>query len=125
MPKTKEISIISGKNTSLVGFGKLAKVEIAKVKEIMATYLAKIDERTDYNELRITLKQHQHSKSFLHELQTELFIHPGVCFSAKLTHKNLYRALALLMTKILRELDHKKKKNPRQQPIRKLSKKII
>lgn len=117
------ISIVAGKNVSLVGFGSLDKAELNVIKQIMPVYINKIEERTDYTELRIRLKSHQHIKSFMHELEADLFI-PGTTLSVKANHKNLNRALALVMTKLLSKIEHLKKKGLRERPVRKLTKRL-
>ncbi|UZE93684.1 MAG: hypothetical protein IB618_02865 [Candidatus Pacearchaeota archaeon] len=117
--KEKEISIVIGKNVSLVGFNKFDKTEKDSILKVMNTYIKKIEERMDYDELKIRLKQHQRNKLFVHEIKAELFINPGAVLSAKSSHKNPYRALAQVMTKLVNEIIHKEKKGPRQRPIRK------
>lgn len=113
------------KNISLVGFDKLSEQELATIKQIMPGYISKLENKMDYLELRIRLKMHQHEKSFMHELDADLFI-PGRQLSAKTSHKNLYKALALTMSKLISGIDHHlKKKSPRNRPIKKFNKKII
>jgi len=123
--KTKEISFVEGKNVSLVGFDKLDKVEKESVIQVMNTYIKKIEERIDYDELKIRLKQHKRNKMFLHEIYAELFINPGNVLSAKFHHKNPYRALSQTMTKLINGIVHQKKKGQRERPIRKYSEKVI
>jgi ribosome-associated translation inhibitor RaiA len=107
------------KNVSLVGFDKLSEEELETVKQIMSSHIGKLENRTDYTELRIRLKIHQHEKSFIHELEADLFI-PGRQLGVKISHKNLYKALALTMSKLISEIDHYlKKKSPGNRPIRK------
>ncbi len=123
--KPKEISYVEGKNVSLVGFDKLDKIEKDSIMQVMNTYIKKIEERIDYDELKIRLKQHQRNKLFLHEINAELFINPGSVLSAKFTHKNPYKALSQVMVKIVNEIVHQKKKSQRERPIRKYNKKVI
>lgn len=115
-----ETPFAEGKNVSMVGFGKLAEIELETIKQIMPVYIKKLESRTDYTELKIRLKMHQHAKSFIHELDADLFM-PGSHLGAKITHKNLYKALALAMSKLLAEVEHHLKKKARQHPIRKFS----
>ena len=122
LKKEKAISIVNTKNVSLVGFNKLDKSEQETVKKVMATYIKKIEERIDYNELKIRLKQHQRNKMFIHEISADLLITPGINLNAKFTHKNPYKALAQVMIKIINEIKHQKKKNLRGISIRKLGK---
>lgn len=109
--KEKEISIVSGKNVSLIGFKQFDKSEQKVVKKVMSTYIKKIEERTDYEELKIRLKQHQRNKMFIHEIKADLLLTPGVNLNAKFTHKNPYKALAQVMIKIINEITHQKKRN--------------
>jgi ribosome-associated translation inhibitor RaiA len=111
MPKKeKEISIINSKNVSLVGFKQFDKIEQESVKKVMATYIKKIEERTDYQHLKISLKQHQRNKMFLHEIKADLLLTPGVTLNAEFTHKNPYKAIAQVMIKIINEINHQKRK---------------
>lgn len=116
------ISIVAGKNLALIGFDKLEHVELKTIKEVMAGYIRRL-ERVSYQELKVRLKLHQHAKSFIHELEAELYMH-GTTLNAKMMHKNLYKALALTMKKLLKEIEHLEKKSLRKKPIRKLSRKI-
>ena len=109
--KEKEISIVSGKNVSLIGFKQFDKSEQEIVRKVMSTYIKKIEERTDYEELKIRLKQHQRNKMFIHEIKADLLLTPGVNLNAKFTHKNPYKALAQVMIKIINEITHQKKRN--------------
>jgi len=120
--KTKEISIVAGKNISLIGFGGIDKSEINSVSNILALYIKKVEDRIDYNELKIRLKQHQKNKVFMHELEAELLVHPGLSFNAKETDKNLYKAISKIMSKLLNKISHEKKKSFREKPIKKLIK---
>jgi len=109
--KEKEISIVNGKNVSLIGFGAFDKIEQEAVKKVMSTYIKKIEERTNYNELKIRLKQHQRNKLFIHEINADLIITPGISLNAKFEHKNPYKAIAQVMIKLINEISHQKKKN--------------
>ena len=117
--KEKEIPFIEGKKVSLIGFSKLDKSEEEAVRRVMATYIKKIEERTDYNELKIRLKTHPKSKSFIHEIHSQLLITPGRSLSAKITNKNPYKALAQTMIKLINEITHQKKKKLREKSRRK------
>ena len=123
--KPKEINYVEGKNVSLVGFDKLDKIEKDTIMQVMNTYIKKIEERIDYDELKIRLKQHRRNKLFLHEINAELFINSGNVLSAKFTHKNPYKALSQVMIKIINGIVHQKKKSQRERPIRKYNKKVI
>lgn len=121
----KEINIILGKNIQLLGFGVLEPSEINIVTGLLQNYVKKIENRIDYDLLRLKLKMHQHSKTFMHELEAELFLHPGASFGTEVSHKNLYKAIATSMKKMLAEIDHYKKRDLRERPIKKLSKKVL
>ena len=85
----KEISIIEGKNIALIGFESLAETELEKVKEVMQTWLPKLERKVTFNELRIRLKQHARANYFIHELEANLFI-ARTTLGAKTTNKNLF-----------------------------------
>lgn len=123
--KGKEINIVMGKNIQLLGFGVLEPSEINIVQELLQNYLKKIDNKIEYDLLKLKLKMHQHSKTFIHELETELFLRPGTSLGTEVSHKNLYKAIATSMKKLLSEIEHYKKRNPRERPIKKLSEKIL
>lgn len=113
------------KNIQCQGFDVLEPSEMAIVTKLLKTYVKKIDRRTSYDLLRLTLKMHERGKIFIHELGAELFLRPGVSLGAEVSHKNLYRAISSVMKKLLSEIEHYKKKHTRQHPIKKLSKKVI
>ena len=115
----EEINIPEGNNLSLVGFKKLDKTEIDKVKEILLPYIKKLEEKTDYDLLKIELRIHPRSHTFIHELESDLLLRPGKILSAKSVDKNLYKAIPLLMKKLISEVEHIKKKTIRERPIRK------
>ncbi|MCX8193969.1 MAG: hypothetical protein N3G19_01250 [Candidatus Pacearchaeota archaeon] len=121
----KEINITLGKNVQLIGFDILEPSEISVIQHLLLNYIKKIENKTNYELLKLKLKMHQHSKMFMHELKAELFIHPGMVIGSILTHKNLYKGTSTIMKKLLSEIEHLKKRSPRNRPIKKLSKKII
>ncbi len=121
----KEINVTLGRNIQLLGFGVLEPSEIDIVNSLLQNYLKKIENKTDYELLRLKLKMHQHSKIFMHELEAELFVHPGMSFGTEVSNKNLYKGIGLLMKKMIAEVEHYKKRSPRERPIRKLSRKIL
>lgn len=123
--KGKEINITLGKNVQLLGFDVLEPSEIAIVNDLLQNYIKKIENKTDYELFRLALKMHQRSKTFIHELKAELFIHPGMSIGSTVSDKNLYRATAEVIKNLLSELEHLKKKAARNRPIKKLSRKII
>ena len=115
----KEINIIEGKNVQLIGFEELDDSEVKIANQLIGSNIVKLSNRTDYQLLRFKLKIHQKAKTFIHELEAELFIHPGKSLGATTTHKNLYLAISLVMKKLLSELDHLKKRDIRNRPVRK------
>lgn len=121
----KEKSNQLGKKIQLLGFDRLDDSEITIVKDLMLHYIKKLEKKTNYDFLKLTLKMHQRHKTFIHELRAELAIHPGMFLNSTASDKNLYKALGMVMEKILSELDHLKKKSPRNRPIKKFSRKLI
>lgn len=101
-----------GGSIALVGFGILQPVELIVVKKIVGNYVRKITEVANYKELRLRLKQHQHAKSFLHEIEAEAVITKGqdsgknLVLAAKSTQHNLYTALSEALEKIYAEALH-------------------
>jgi hypothetical protein len=118
----KADSFIGGKNVSLVGFDSLDKAELEAVRKIMAVEIRKIEERTDYNQLRIRLKTHPHGKSFIHEFDAELFLNSGKSLDATASDKNIFRGLTTITSKLISEISHLERKSPRQHPIKKITK---
>ena len=116
----EEKPLVEGKNISMVGFGKLDSSEREIVKKVIKSYLKKIEAQVDYDELRIRLKTHPKNKTFIHEIYSKLLITPGYSFSAKITHKNPYKALSQAMVKLINEITHQKKKKLRQKSSRKI-----
>lgn len=110
MPDTDEQKI--GGNIALIGFGALEPIELIVVKKITGNYVKKISEIAQYKQMKLSLKQHQHSKSFLHELETEIIITQSkeggkdIVLAAKSTDRNLYTALADVLEKIYNEALH-------------------
>ncbi len=117
----KEINLILGKNIQLLGFGVLEPSEINIVKGLLQNYVKKIETKTDYNLLKMKLKMHQHNTNFIHELESQLIVHPGKSFVTNVSDKNIYKAIATLMKKLLSEIDHYKRRDVRQRPIKKFS----
>ena len=98
------------KNISLVGFGSLDKTEIDSVNKVIAARIKRINNKIDYELLRIRLKIHKRNKTFMHELRAELLIRPGQNVSAAVQHKNLYRAVDDVIKHLASEIEHKIKK---------------
>jgi len=103
-----------GGNISLIGFDKLEPTELAIAKKITGTYVKKMQENGVYKELRLVLQQHQHGKTFKHEINVQAIFEEGK-FGTDVTDWNLFTALSKALEKILAELVHKKKKEIRKE----------
>jgi ribosome-associated translation inhibitor RaiA len=96
-----------GGNIVLSGFS-LEPSEMIVVKKISGHYAKKISEKTDYQELRIMLKQKQKVKSFLHEISVNVKTSQGILTSES-QDKNLYSALSDGLEKIYNQAEHKER----------------
>jgi hypothetical protein len=94
---------------ALRGFENLDSLELKKVEEIISKSLNKIALREDYENLVIELKQHKHSKEFIHEIKATIFLKTSR-FSSQNSDKNLYKAIKTVLDKLLSELEHKSRK---------------
>jgi ribosome-associated translation inhibitor RaiA len=94
---------------ALRGFDNLDSLELNKVGEIVSKSLRKITQREDYENLTIELKQHKHVKEFIHEIKATLFI-KNKRISSKNSDKNLYKAIKIVLDKLLSEIEHKFRK---------------
>jgi hypothetical protein len=92
---------------SLVGFD-LDPSEDEIVQNTVKTYVRKIEERTGFEQLKITLKKSRHGDAYLHEVQGELFSGKWR-LSANTKEYNLLSALSEVFEKILNEIEHKKR----------------
>ena len=99
-----------GGNIALVGFDKLEPAELIIVKKIVGTYVKKLQENTDYKELRLVLQQHQHGKTFKHEINAQVDLKKGKLHST-VTEWNLFKAISAVMKKLISEFSHQKKKD--------------
>ncbi len=103
-----------GGNITLIGF-KLEPMEIAVVKKIVGNCVRKLIEKADYKSLKLRLKQHQHGKSFLHEVGAEAVVtslsgkHEGGnrILSSTVSDYNLFTALSNVLENILAEAEHR------------------
>lgn len=107
-----EEGITLGGNISLVGFEKLDSAELIIVKKIVGTYIKKMSEIADYKEMRLTLKQHSHGKTFKHEVEGSALFTEGR-FATNVTEWNLFTAVSMVCEKIFNEVSHIKKKEQR------------
>ena len=104
-----------GGNISLINFEVLEPAELVVVKKIVGTYVKKLAENTSYNGLKLRLKQTEHGKSFLHEIEAQAFITDSqskeeggnIILSASSTGRNLFSALSEVLEKINSEAIHK------------------
>ena len=114
MPETNEIEEKLGGNITLINF-KLEPIELIVVKKIVGNYAKKMSEKGGYKELKLRLKQREHGKSFLHELNAEAIISKNrevgeeIILSSSAQDYNLFNALAGVMEKLLNEADGKLK----------------
>lgn len=110
MPEAEGMKL--GGNISLVGFEKLDNAEMVIIRKIVGTYIKKMSEAGDYKEMRLTLKQHPHGKSFKHEVEGSATFSEGR-FASNVTEWNLFTAVSEVCTKIFNEVSHAKKKEQR------------
>ena len=99
-------------NIALVGFEVLDPSEQDIVKKMVENYVKKMNISGDFKEMRLSLRQHKHGKTFKHEIDALAIFSQGK-FDAEATEWNLYIALSQVCDKILNELDHCVKKEPR------------
>lgn len=92
-------------NIQLIGFDKLDLSEINSINEIISKYIKKINSKIEYDLLRLTLKQHQKIKYFIHEINAELFITSKKKVASKYDDKNIYRAVSFVLDKLLSEIE--------------------
>lgn len=98
-----------GGNIALVGFEILDPLELIIIKKMVGNYVRKMGNHGDYQDMRLTLQQHKHGKSFKHEI-TGLAIFKEGRFNSNVTEWNLYDALSQVCNKILEELKQKVRK---------------
>jgi ribosome-associated translation inhibitor RaiA len=105
----KEITIADGKNIKLMGFEELKQDEIESIQRIIAPYIEKINLIQEYQLLKISLKKHPKSKITMNELRASMQV-KGKIFGVETDNKNLYKAMATLMEKLISEINHFSKK---------------
>ncbi len=93
-------------NIALVGFEILDETELNSIKKIVGGYIKKLCEHGQYKEMKLTLHQHPHGKSFKHEVQGIAFIN-NKRFAADTTERNLFSAVSQVCDKILTEVTRK------------------
>ncbi len=97
-----------GENVILSGFN-LEPVEMASVRKVIEIGFRKIQELAGKVRLRITLETTKHEKTFLHELYGHAETNLGI-FTAEKKDYNIYKALDIVMDKIVQEVRHSRKK---------------
>jgi len=99
-------------NINLAGFEILEQTELDKTREIIDSYVKKLQEHGCLDELKLTLRQHPHGKSFKHKIKGIILIGKKR-FSAEITEWNLYKAISEVCEKLLAEVIHSFKKEQR------------
>lgn len=96
-----------GGNISLVNFD-LDPMQAAVVRKLVGNYVKRLGEITEYKELKIRLRKHEHGKSVLHEIDANAYIIHGkeVTLNANSSNYNLYSALAEVLDKVIAEAMH-------------------
>ena len=94
-----------GGNIALVGFEILDPAELIILKKIVGNYVRKLGNNGNYQEMKLTLQQHPHGKSFKHEI-TAIAIFKEGRFNSEATDWNVYNAVSQVCEKILQEVLH-------------------
>jgi len=103
-----------GGNIALVGFDKLEPTELTIIKKIVGTYVKKLQEIGNYNELKMVLQQHQHGKTFKHEINAQVQFNEGK-FTSNVTEWNLFKAISGAMKNLISEIVHTNKKEKKKE----------
>ena len=98
-----------GGNIALIGFDKLDTAELAIIRKIVGAYEKKIQENGGCKELKISLRQHPHGKTFKHEIEVNGYFDDGMIGSNE-TDWNVFTALSSTLDKVLAQKIHKNKK---------------
>jgi ribosome-associated translation inhibitor RaiA len=99
-----------GGNITLVGF-KLEPMVLIVVKKIVGNYAKKLGDKGGYKELKVSLRQHEHGKAMLHEIETELITSKNkqggseIILNSSAEDYNLFNALSSVMEKLLSEIE--------------------
>jgi ribosome-associated translation inhibitor RaiA len=94
-----------GGNIVLAGFS-LDPAEMIVVKKIVGNYAKRINERVEYKEIKVRLKQSQKIKSFLHEINVDVKTNKGILTSST-EDKNLYSGLSAALEKVYNQAERK------------------
>lgn len=92
----------------LSGFN-LDEIEMSIVNKVINKYAERIAERMRFDELKLDLKKERHGKAFLHEIKGSLKVGKNL-FNSQIADYNLLKAIAEVMNKLIREAEHKIKK---------------
>ena len=84
---------------ALVGFETLEPSELEGVRKIVVNHVRKLGNIADFKEMKISLKQHKHGKTFKHEINALAIFSEGR-FESAVTEWNLYSALSSVCEKI-------------------------
>jgi len=98
-----------GGNIALVGFESLDDANIIIVKKLVGTYVKKMNNHGKYKEMRLSLRQHAHGKSFKHEVEGLAIFEEGR-FESSITEWNLFTAVSQVCDKLLEAVKQKSRK---------------
>lgn len=101
----KASEMVLGGNIALVGFNILDQAELLILKKIIGGYVRKISNFGEYKEMKLSLQQHAHGKTFKHEV-TGMVVFGDGRFNSNVTDWNLYGAVSQVCEKILQEVTH-------------------
>ncbi len=86
---------------------KLEAAEKAILDNLVKNYKQKIEEKIQFQEIRLRLKKSQHGKTFLHQVQGLMI--SSKRFTAESSDFNLYAATAEVFEKLMHEAEHHKR----------------
>jgi len=86
---------------------KLDVAEKAILDNLVKNYKNKIEEKLQFQEIRLRLKKSQHGKNFLHQVQGLMISNKR--FNAESSDFNLYAATAEVFEKLMHEAEHTKR----------------
>lgn len=86
---------------------KLEAAEKSIVDNLIKNYQHKIQEKIQFEEIRLRLKKSQHGKAFLHEVRGLMIA--GKRYNAEAGDYNLFAATAEVLEKLMHEAEHNKR----------------
>lgn len=104
---------MAGGKIILAGF-ELEPAEKAIIDNLIKNYQHKIEEKIQFEEIRLRLKKAQHGKVFLHEVQG--FMTAGKRYNAEASDYNLFAATAEVLEKLMHEAEHNKRTSRQKNP---------